>query len=106
MRAIGVQTTQMRRCNVLFFSAFVKNYLVKVTDDWSKTLSIQLVLAAESHHLEEMTCLTLRGMRIEQAFDRFFQRLELLCPQAGVEKHFLERKIYLSNLNMEVGGLL
>jgi len=75
-------------------------------DNLSKTWQLQSLSAAESHRLAEMTCLTLRGMRTEQAFDLFIQRLEL--HQQGMvwrRHHFLEGGRHLSDLNMEMGGL-
>ena len=89
-RIIGVQT-QMRQYNLLFGLKLCERVL-KVTDNLSKTLQLQSLSAAESHRLAEMTCLTLRGMRTEQAFDLFFQRLELLCHQASVEEPSLPRR--------------
>ena len=88
-RIIGFQT-QMRQYNLLFGLKLCERVL-KETDNLSKTLQLQSLSADESQCLEEMTCLTLRGMKTEQAFDLFFQRLELLLHQAGVVEPSLPR---------------
>ena len=69
-RIIGVQT-RMRQYNVLFGLKLCE-CILKVTDKLSKTLQLQLLSAAESRCLAEITCLTLRGMRTEQVFDLLF----------------------------------
>ena len=80
----------MRQYNLLFGLKLCERVL-KETDNLSKTLQLQSLSADESQCLEEMTCLTLRGMKTEQAFDLFFQRLELLLHQASVAEPSLPR---------------
>ena len=78
-RINGIQT--QRRQNNLLFGLKLRERVLTVTHSLSKTLQIQLLSATESYHLAEMTCLILRGMKTEQAFDLFFQGLESLRHQ-------------------------
>lgn len=89
-RIVGVQA-QMVQFHRLFGLKLCERVL-KVTDNLSRTLQLESLSAAEAHQLAEMTCTTLRSMRTEEAFDLFFQRMELLRQEAGAQEATLPRK--------------
>ena len=89
-RIVGVQA-QMGQFHRLFGLKLCERVL-KVTDNLSRTLQLESLSATEAHQLAEMTCTTLRNMRTEEAFDLFFQRMELLRQEAGAQEPSLPRK--------------
>ena len=66
--------------------------IFKITDNLSRTLQAKSLSAAESYHLAEMTVTTLEGMRTEEAFELFFDRLEILRQELSVEEPSLPRR--------------
>lgn len=89
-RIIGVKE-QMSRYHIVF-GLWLSCRVMKITDNLSRTLQTQSISAAESYGLAKMTCSTLQGMRTDDKFSLFFQRVELFRQQVGVEEPSLPRK--------------
>lgn len=89
-RIIGVQA-QMSLYHIVFGLKLCERVL-KITDNLSKMLQAQSLSAVESYRLAQMTITTLVHMRTEQAFDLFFQPLDLFRKKLDLEEPTLPRR--------------
>ena len=89
-RIIGVKE-QMSHYHIIF-GLWPSCRVMKITENLSRTLQTQSISASESYGLAKMTCSTLQGMRTDDNFSLFFQRVELFRQQVGLEEPSLPRK--------------
>ena len=89
-RIIGVQS-QMSTFN-LFFGLKLCERILKITDNLSRTLQKTSLSAADAQHIASLTVTTLHKMRMDVAFQAFFDLVELLRTSTGVEQPSLPRK--------------
>ena len=89
-RIIGAKV-QMSSYYILFGLKLCE-WVMKITDNLSRTLQSQSLSAAQSYGLVKMTITTLQKMRTEENFDLFFQKLELLQQEHEIDEPSLPRK--------------
>ena len=89
-RVIGVNAT-MNRFDFLFGLVLAER-LLQHTDNLSKTLQAPSLTASEAQQIAELTCKTLSRIRNTEAFDLFWDRLQVLRREYGVDEASLPRK--------------
>lgn len=89
-RIIGAKA-QMSKFALLFGIHLCKK-LLKITDNLSRTLQKQSLSAAEGQNIAAKTVITLEKMRSSEAFDQFFQVVNLSRSELEVDPPQLPRK--------------
>jgi len=85
-RIIGVQHI-MTTFEYFFWSSFtVGERILKYTDNLSKTLQSPSLSASDSQEIAELTCKTLASIRNDEAFDLFWENLQLQQNHMGIKK--------------------
>jgi hypothetical protein len=75
-----------------FFGLSLAELLLRNADNLSRTLQSKDLSAAESKSIEHKTVLTLQGMRSDQCFDLFWEKVVMKAEQRSVETPLLPRR--------------
>lgn len=89
-RVIGVDAT-MRKFTFLF-GLVVAEKLLQHSDNLSKTLQTPSLTASEGQEIADLTCKTLSRIQSTEAFNLFWERVQLLQREYGVQEACLPRK--------------
>ena len=87
---IGVSAT-MSRFDFLFGLVLAEK-LLQHTDNLNKTLQAPSLTASEGQQVADLTCTSLGRIRNSEAFDLFWDRLQVLQKEYGVDEARLPRK--------------
>ena len=100
-RVAGVEAI-MNRFNFLF-GLVLGEKLLKHTDNLSRSLQAPSLTASEGQELMQQTCQTLQKIRSPEAFHLFWERLEEVRKELGVDEATLGRKRRVPS-HLEVGS--
>jgi hypothetical protein len=75
-----------------FFGLSLAELLLRNADNLSRTLQSKDLSAAESKSIAHKTVLTLQGMRSDQCFDLFWEKVVMKAEQRSVETPLLPRR--------------
>ena len=89
-RVIGVDAT-MNRFDFLFGLVLAER-LLQHTDNLSKTLQAPSLTASEGQQVADLTCKALSRIRNTEAFDLFWEKVQVLQREYGVDEACLPRK--------------
>ena len=89
-RALGVEAVNFRID--FLFGLILGERILKHTDNLSSTLQNPLLTTSEGQQIAQRTCTTLRRIRTTEAFDLFWERVNILQELLGVSAASLPRK--------------
>ena len=89
-RVIGVHAT-MNRFDFLFGLVLAER-LLQCTDNLSRTLQSPSLTASEGQQVADLTCKTLIRIRTTEAFDLFWEKVQVLQREYSVDEPSLPRK--------------
>lgn len=87
----------------LLFGLVLAERLLQHTNNLSKTLQAPSLTASEGHQVADLTCMTLSRIQSTEAFDLFWDRLQSLQREYGVDEASLPRK-RKAPCHLEVGS--